>query len=270
MELQTVVKWLELLSAAIDLSHPLESRSLPQEYALPRRRRRRNTTNDASNTRTDISRMANNEEVMSVQRYIMSTQFPRLADRQPGTQVAESPRMAFLRSRAESEPLRSRSISSATSVQSGEASRPTLTRTTSAAESLSSSSSSSTSTLNQSPSSPPQDLHPSISPETGKWEPEQNWTQQYDLLMAKRCMAVLLKKSKRKSDVVIMKGQEWFIYWETGRLDKVGLPSYTDLSAFEADGVWMLERGERVVNPYAPRTKKRGLRIRQQAAEIGV
>jgi len=52
----------------------------------------------------------------------------------------------------------------------------------------------------------------------GKWHPTHNWTQFYDMMYAKRCMAVLTDKSPRKSNLAVVKGKLWVVDWGTGQL----------------------------------------------------
>lgn len=149
--------------------------------------------------------MLRDEDVIMQQREILRVQFPSLSDEPP------SPRLVFLRNRALS------NATTATS-SSSNASRANLSRSATAASTSSSSSL----------SSQQEDLHPCVSAETGKWSPEHAWNRQVDLLYAKRSMAVLRKKSPRKSDVVIVHGEEWLVDWAKGYLWKVGLPQYGD------------------------------------------
>jgi hypothetical protein len=52
----------------------------------------------------------------------------------------------------------------------------------------------------------------------GKWHPHHHWTQFYDLMYAKKCMAILTDKSPRKSNLVVLKGKLWIVDWMTGEL----------------------------------------------------
>ena len=50
----------------------------------------------------------------------------------------------------------------------------------------------------------------------------------YDMIYAKRCMAVLTSRSPRKSNFVIAKGTQWVVDWATGTLTMEGPPDYGD------------------------------------------
>lgn len=51
----------------------------------------------------------------------------------------------------------------------------------------------------------------------------------YDMIYAKRCMAVLTSRSPRKSNFVIVKGQQWIVDWATGTLTRERPPDYGDV-----------------------------------------
>jgi len=70
--------------------------------------------------------------------------------------------------------------------------------------------------------------NPSISPD-GKWAPQHQWTHFYDMLYAKRCMAILTHRSPRKSNLVIMKGKQWIVDWATGKLTRCEPPEYGEV-----------------------------------------
>ena len=48
----------------------------------------------------------------------------------------------------------------------------------------------------------------------------------YDMMYAKRCMAVLTSRSPRKSNLVIMKGKQWIVDWATGAFTRCEPPDY--------------------------------------------
>ncbi|KAI9854863.1 MAG: hypothetical protein M1824_006553 [Vezdaea acicularis] len=77
-KIDTLLTWLEALSAAIDLSPPLEERTLPKYQTLPRRRRRRA------------------RDVMREQERIIREQFPNLLEEE-----SENSRAATRRSRSQ-------------------------------------------------------------------------------------------------------------------------------------------------------------------------
>lgn len=71
--------------------------------------------------------------------------------------------------------------------------------------------------------------NPNIHPETGKWRPVHNWSAMYDMIYAKKCMAVLLSKSPRKTNLIITQGKRWIIDWATGALERCEPPAYGEL-----------------------------------------
>lgn len=69
---------------------------------------------------------------------------------------------------------------------------------------------------------------PSID-ESGKWRPNHQWSARYDMMYAKRCMAVLMHRSPRKSNYVIMKGKQWIVDWATGTVTRCDPPEYEEI-----------------------------------------
>lgn len=51
----------------------------------------------------------------------------------------------------------------------------------------------------------------------------------YDMMYAKRCMAVLTSRSPRKSNFVIARGKQWVVDWATGTLTMEEPPDYGDV-----------------------------------------
>jgi hypothetical protein len=70
---------------------------------------------------------------------------------------------------------------------------------------------------------------PSISPETGKWQPEHGWSARKDMIYAKHCMAILLSESPRKWNLIIMNGKQWAVDWATGVLTRCEPPGYEEI-----------------------------------------
>jgi hypothetical protein len=232
LQMSTFLHWLESLSAAIALSLPLDDRQIPREAPLPRRRRRRL---DAISEQDSIQ-ITDNHLVLE-QQEIMRARFPHLAA--GGSSAASissarpfdsiNPRVAhqeslipnFSRHSFSHESRLSRSssyqISRVNSVSQAEMGM-----------------------LEMSEVDRPIGWNPSISPETGKWEPRHAWTQQHDAMFAKRCMDILLKKSPRKTNFVIVRGKQWIIDWANGRLERYEPPGYEE-KLIKAK--WMLARG---------------------------
>jgi len=76
-----------------------------------------------------------------------------------------------------------------------------------------------------------------VNPDTGKWTPHNKWTETHDQLYAKLCYAVLLFKSPRKSNYVVMDGRRWYVDWGSGRMIRVLPPAYGEVALF---GPWQV------------------------------
>ena len=77
---------------------------------------------------------------------------------------------------------------------------------------------------------------PSVSPETGKWQPDHGWSARKDMIYAKHCMAILLARSPRKSNLVIMNGKQWLVDWDTGELTRCEPPNYDEMDDTSSTG----------------------------------
>lgn len=213
-KIETFVLWLQSLFAAIDLAAPLEDRDLPRDLSIPRPRRRRAD-------RAAAQRTAN---LVREQEEIITQQFPTLAITETTSTTASDETRdddAFL-----------------TTIQVRAA--PTSTNRPRTAglpsrflQSLAPNSHGASNTPN-----------PSISTD-GKWRPNHQWSPFYDMLYAKRCMAILTSKSPRKTNLVIMKGKRWIVDWATGKITKwspvtdEGLPAYVEDDK-EEEGEWIV------------------------------
>jgi hypothetical protein len=49
------------------------------------------------------------------------------------------------------------------------------------------------------------------------------------MIYAKHCMAILLSRSPRKSNMIIMNGKQWMVNWDTGKLTRCGPPDYNEI-----------------------------------------
>ena len=49
------------------------------------------------------------------------------------------------------------------------------------------------------------------------------------MIYAKHCMAVLLSRSPRKSNLIVIKGKQWVVDWETGKLTRCDPPDYAEI-----------------------------------------
>lgn len=230
-KIETFVLWLQSLFAAIDLAPPLDDRQIPRDLSIPRPRRRRAA-------RTTASNMERNAALVAEQHEIMRTQFPRLAetileDESPGSDDEEADIPS-----EDTAPVRPAPVNNASSYStssSGGSPRPVpgttaLISRNRAARNLGHSNS----------------PHPSIEPETGKWQPHHQWTPLYDMQYAKRCMAVLTSRSPRKTNFVIMKGKQWIVDWATGALTRWEPPEYGEVDEHHEDGQRPVSRRLRI------------------------
>lgn len=253
-KIETFVLWLQSLFAAIDLAPPLDDREIPQDLSIPRRVRRRN--------RAGITNIERNDQLVREQEEIMRTHFPNLADSVEGSIAEEAEDQVDGESIAEAESIIEGEAEDDDS-SSSFTPTPALTRSPtfsspSQASILASSSASPPSffdrTAHTRPStSTPQTTsllmrtrqrmvtsstsshaapatNPSISAD-GKWAPQHQWTHFYDMMYAKRCMAILTHRSPRKSNLVIMKGKQWIVDWTSGKLTRVSPPEYGEVTA---------------------------------------
>lgn len=58
------------------------------------------------------------------------------------------------------------------------------------------------------------------------------------MIYAKRCMAVLLSNTPRKTNLVIMRGRQWIVDWATGKLTRWEPPAYDPPAYVELVGPW--------------------------------
>lgn len=196
MELETFVKWLEILFAAIDVAAPIDERDFPRDQSIPRIQRLRwlrgqysaqATSNGGSFQQLTESLVSMPESHIDSAMPVdppadveMSPSGPDAAaiapwDYQPHNPPLPNPRQSIV-------PARRLSVSSY--------------------------------------------HNEGVEPETGKWRPRHLWTSTHDMVYAKLCYAVLLFKSPRKSNFVIFKGQRWHIDWSTGQMSRMQPPSY--------------------------------------------
>jgi len=231
------VLWLQSLFAAIDLAPPLDDREIPQDLSIPRRTRRRN--------RPGFSNIERNQQLIREQEEILRTQFPNLAVSEDENGAEGGGENEEIGGEEEAEAA----ADEAERESSHQPSTPRPFASPSQASILGSSSQipSQTSTphttsllmrtrhalslpspLSLSSAQPPP--NPSISAD-GKWAPQHQWTHFYDMMYAKRCMAILTHRSPRKSNLVIMKGKQWIIDWATGKLTRCEPPEYGEITS---------------------------------------
>ncbi|CZS93178.1 hypothetical protein WAI453_000873 [Rhynchosporium graminicola] len=226
-KIETFVLWLQTLFAAIDLAPPLDDREIPRDLSIPRRIRRRN--------RAGFGTVQLNANLVREQEEIISSQFPQLSrpdsaedaghgalstvplDNETIAEETESSSTPpSMMTPSPSQSMASLAIPTPIS-RAASTSRPTiLSRARHAIQT--------TAHLNLTPTVP----NPSITPD-GKWRPQHQWTHFYDMLYAKRCMAILTQRSPRKSNLVIMMGKQWVVDWATGKLERCQPPDYGEL-----------------------------------------
>jgi hypothetical protein len=228
VEMSTFVRWLECLFAAIDVASPLEEREFPRDHSIPRIQRLRwfrgqQAPLSSENRLAELTATVSNDgETRSiVSRPVTGNSYgvPDPEDTPPP--LPPLPMPLPLRAEPETSP----------DVGNGNVHDPSsedeqLDRQLDPVGRLSTTSY---------PNS-------AVDETTGKWAPAHRWTATHDQLYAKLCYAVLLFRSPRKSNYVIMKGKQWFVEWSTGRMFRVLPPAYNDVS--EMFGPWQAAHNE--------------------------
>ncbi|KAK6193253.1 hypothetical protein LQW54_012661 [Pestalotiopsis sp. IQ-011] len=231
IELETFVRWLDAMFAAINIAPTIDERDFPRDQSIPRRARlqyfRAGTHLTRQNSRaSDVPRPAPVIHHSAVTPRIPVRQAsqggPSSHDRQAHgiaardvlSQIDEARPAAAAAAAAGSQAMQPFSAAD----RLGHAPEPFHSRL------------STTSYPNE-----------SIHPETGKWRPRHEWTSAHDMVYAKLCYAVLLFRSPRKSNYVIAKGKKWFVDWTTGRMIRVLPPGYFE---HEVVGPWQVWSSE--------------------------
>ncbi|KAK2629084.1 hypothetical protein QTJ16_002187 [Diplocarpon rosae] len=237
-KIETFVLWLQSLFAAIDLAPPLDDREDPRDLSIPRRVRRR--------ARVGFAHAPLDANLVREQEEIISTQFPQLADTEtPANDTATNSSQGEIDTVAEEiEETESSSTPPATTAPSPLQSaayftipRPNPIPSPAASDSRPSLFSraryaiQSTTHLNLASTTP----NPSVTSD-GKWRPQHQWTHFYDMLYAKRCMAILTHRSPRKSNLMILMGKQWVVDWGTGKLERCSPPDYGEIDGRETAG----------------------------------
>lgn len=275
VEIGTFLLWLESLCAAIDLAPSIDERKIPVDQSMPRIRRRR-VRPGATDMESNDGLVRQQQEIMRVQyprladdsivdepvqrlqtrprtpnpsrssppsraRPDTAPQTPNPHDIHPGTRVPTT-QLTSRRS----------STSSQTSTSIITLRRFLMTKPESSEQNRPGTSLGGQGPVRQGPTRPTMTYigsristssvpNPNVSPETGKWQPvHQTSSTLHDLLYAKRCMALLLRNSPRKTNLVICRGSRWIIDWATGALTRFEPPSYGDV---ELVGPWGFSPG---------------------------
>lgn len=206
VKIETFVHWLQSLFTAIDLALPLDERQIPLDQSIPRSRRRRRR-----NLEISAGLVREQEEIIRrhYPQLAASTSSEEPSDRQIRPSTSPLPRA---RDRARDNTRDNTRTSQATIedalrdlglVDIPRRRRALRSRTSNTGRSNS-----------------------SISSETGKWQPEHEWSSSYDMMYARKCMAILTSRSPRKSNYMIMKGKQWKVDWSTGILTTCEPPDY--------------------------------------------
>lgn len=198
MHIETFIAWLQGLFTAIDLALPLDERHLPRDQTVPRFRRR--------GTRRDLTPEERQAQFVQEQMTLIERHYPHLAVLHGASETpapTSRPRSAPSSSRTRTRPDRRRS-SSPRQTPSEDTEIPTRQRAVS---------------------------EPAVSPftEDGKWRPQHQWSSRYDLMYARKCMAVLTSRAPHKSNTVILKGKAWHCDWATGDLTSLEPPQYDEI-----------------------------------------
>ncbi|KAI9645980.1 hypothetical protein NHQ30_005418 [Ciborinia camelliae] len=216
VKIETFVIWLQSLFIAIDLSMPLDERQIPRDQSIPRSRRRR---------RREAREVQVNDELIREQQELIRRHYPNLAHAHAPEERATStptptpttrstpphtprtPEQCITEAEAAVDALREMGLIG------GVPRRRLLRRRI----------------PNPTPSH-------SFCPETGKWRPQHAWSPRYDMMYARKCMAILTNRSPRKSNYLIMKGKQWIVDWSTGSLTRCEPPEYGE----EYCGSWKI------------------------------
>lgn len=204
VELETFVKWLECLFAAIDVAAPIDERDFPRDQSIPRIQRLRwlRGQYSAQATSGGGSFQQLTESLVSMPESHMDTAMPV----DPPADVEMSP----------GGPAGAEDLSSDAAAIAPWDYIPHMPPSNNPRQSVVPARRLSVSSYH----------NEGVEPETGKWRPRHIWTSTHDMVYAKLCYAVLLFKSPRKSNFVIFKGQRWHIDWSTGQMSRVQPPSY--------------------------------------------
>ena len=230
IELETFVKWLECLFAAIDVAAPIDDRDFPRDMSIPRIQRIRWYRGQSpvrispENETREVGPRQEEDDAPSIptptvpppRRRRSSTPDPLPS---PDLLTEGTVDAAIAREEPQSEPELDH--------QPGDdpGSIPHIGPRLEPAHRLSTSSY----------------PNPAINPHSGKWFPEHNWSSAHDLLYAKLCYSNLLFRSPRKSNYIISKGKQWYVDWGTGRMVRVLPPTYGEIDWF---GPWQVVHTE--------------------------
>ena len=213
--IETFVIWLQSLFAAIDLAPPLDDRQIPRDLSIPQPRRSSRRHREGCVRFTGNVR---NGALVRDQVQIMEVHYPHLVstpDISADSDDSQDDAQDTYPDLDDLEPSSSQ----------GNLSRP-VTAPSQSSDYVPSSSLSRARRPRLFPNAT--EGRPSID-ESGKWRPNHQWSARYDMMYAKRCMAVLKHRSPRKSNYVIMKGKQWVVDWATGTVTRCDPPEYAEI-----------------------------------------
>lgn len=204
---EVVFKWVNSISAAIDIAFPLDERNLPRSCTVPRRRRRQQRSSEAA---ADV----NDSRLIQEQERILREMYPALARSVEGNgdslrrldtvQTVADSTLATANGNGlalaatnineqESEDVDLSALAEDFAVLEASVSRPTATRQTTA---------STVGTGNFS-----NNTNPTHFDADGKWAPPHSRSAGSQFRYARRCMPILLFDTPRSSSVVICHGR---------------------------------------------------------------
>lgn len=219
--------WLESLTAAIDLAPPLDERKLPKDTSYPYRHRRRGLTAETipeeSATPPSIAELRNDDSYS--ERSERSSSRPSTGTESVALEdiLLSGPPPPRQRTSARRQPINPHPSEFVNYANPRPVPPVTLPRPRHPLQVTSS----------------PSEFNPDITPD-GKWRPVHNWSSRHDLVYAKRCMAVLLSNTPRKTNLVIMRGRQWIVDWATGALTRWEPPPYDPPHYTELVGPWQI------------------------------
>lgn len=241
------LEFLEALSAAIDISHPIDERSQAKQCTMPRRRRRARPQPETNQDLTDPAFLAEQER-------IMRQHFPGLMESStiPAIDVTPAPTVAEQAEPVPTRPAAERSQSQAGPRDEEELDLSLLAEDSNSLERTRSEqlpnetrpSASRMTTATTIEIAPTRDVveNPSNFDAEGKWAPPHNRSATQAQRYIRRCLPVLTSDAIRASDVLIKDGKRVKINWRMLSLEawELSPPSYA--SHIKASPVTPLER----------------------------
>lgn len=212
------------LSAAIDISHAIDERSIPKQCTVPRRRRRQRT--QFNGDLTDPALIAEQERIMrQICPRFAGGALESVLDQAPANDSTNNQPQIPAREEEEIDMSMMREETVARPPSSDETARPSRVRQ------ITSTTINSTFSDEMMYATLPTNFNAS-----GKWQPPHNRSPAQVQRYIKRIMPVLLADAPRASDIIISRGQRMKINWRMELLEEWELqpPSYKS-HAFDKD-----------------------------------